>query len=211
MTLNNPKLPDKGKAYRRYLSRIRGDRPSNQGDFSFFHCEQERFEFANGFKDEEIEPLLYTVDDDDEIIVSLLKDFLWKIIRSPIVSSVHIAPLGKMLQVLDSIPEVSEEPEIEITLCKEKTRTEADRFWRVALSGLIIEASSGGYVYEEGVGGDSFSTFEWDLSPYPSILFDGSERRSPFAAEAFLSELESIDFNQGNYSLLVSYDGQECS
>ena len=155
----------------------------------------------------------YVIDERGRSIVLAAIDLLWKVVRSPFVTSHTVEATAKVIQVLEAIPREIDEIEATVQLGGPQRRYEdheISHWWEVQVEEQSIKISSGGYFYRPSTGGDSFTSMQWTASPDYETELDDFSGNLGLVDDAMPFELEvaKIDLNEPGYSLTVLLDGE---
>jgi len=133
---------------------------------------------------------------------------LWKIAASNLAHTPkEVLCVGKMFQILQDLPTVREEERLRILLCG-PTRAygshEISHSWEIELTeDGWLRITAGGYFSRPETGGDSFTTFMWEVSPGSEPDETDLSQAHPIVddADTFENEVERMDLSEDGYSL----------
>ncbi len=138
------------------------------------------------------------------------KTLLWKIAASDLADTAkERICVGKMFQVLQDLPAVRRNEELRILLSG-PTRLygshQINHAWTIELlEDGTLRIDAGGYFSRPESGGDSFTTYIWEIGPgcEPEEHDLSQAHQIVDDADTFVNEVCKIDINEGGYSLEV--------
>ena len=114
---------------------------------------------------EKLEPEEFELTDDDMYAVEIAKNVARRFLRHPRIEPRQIVGLGNALYALERLPKVTPGACTEFGIVYEvqNKRFSEMRYVEFRISDSEFEISIGGSVYDEAVGGDSFSQPGWRI------------------------------------------------
>lgn len=156
---------------------------------------------------------LYVLEDLDRAVVGIAKQFLAKVIVSPLINESERKILYSIGERFDRLPEVSQPFDAELSVVGPRRRFE-DReiyhHWTIQVLDDEISFRSGGHFYRPSTGGDSFSSFSWVLVPgYQSECWDYSDSLSLVDdAKPIGTAINDLDLTEPGFEVEVTVDGE---
>lgn len=156
---------------------------------------------------------LYVLEDLDRAVVGIAKQFLAKVILSPLVNESERKILYSIGERFDRLPELSEPFYAEVSVVGPRRRF-ADReiyhHWTIQVLDKELSFRSGGHFYRPSTGGDSFSSFSWVLVPgYQSDCWDYSDGLTMVDdAKPIGTAINDLDLTESGFEVEVRVDGE---
>lgn len=156
----------------------------------------------------------YLLNSQDERIIDAAKHLVWRIVRSPLVTPRDLIGLGRILTVLERLPEPATINRVHMLLCGPERWYGEHRIrhsWEVEVGPDGISITSGGYFFRQSTGGDSFTCLQWSVSPGSEADYADHWKRHHLVDDArpYETEIASIDLTSEHYTLTVDDDSDE--
>lgn len=169
---------------------------------------------TNSYDEDVDEPTAYCLKERDWLVIEAAKTMLWKMVRSPGVKPRELVGIGKALHVLQRLPQITEDINVNVGVCSPKKwygDKEIFRYWSVEIADVELSISSGGSHYTQEVGSDSFTSFSWWAAPGSQTRYRDYVPQHWMIPELadFASEISSLDLSNENYEFSVSDENDQ--
>lgn len=153
---------------------------------------------------------MYQLCDRDTEIIDGLRCLMRKLAAWPDASAYDIVGAGKVLLVLDRLPEVSPGISVYVTLATPVIELDGDEtmqvIWEVSVCDGEIEASISGWFRSPDTGPDTFTAVQWSAYPGQETTYDDYRFQHaiiPGLPSLHAYSVEQIDLSLAGYELSV--------
>jgi hypothetical protein len=154
----------------------------------------------------------YKLKTGDKAILSAAIVMLKKVAAAKTSEPDQLMSVSKLLNFISKLPEVPSGVDVSVTVSGPNRKfgdINTSDHWTVAVEGLWVSISSGGYFFRPSSGGDSFTTMTWSAAPgeIPDFRDYRDSLQIVPGLRSFSDGVEKIDLASGNYSLEINdYD-----
>lgn len=150
----------------------------------------------------------YILNARDKHVIAVTKELLWKVIRSSLVSPLHLERLSQVLIYFDQLPQV--DSALVVTMCLSSPTREYGNHkirhdWTVGVDNGQLDVDSGGYFYRDQTGGDTFTSMYWSIAPGQPALYNDCRDHMRIVDDAmpYQDEVYNIDLDEPGYFLNI--------
>lgn len=151
----------------------------------------------------------YEFSQHDHVIVKAAKELIDKLTISNLLSPAQRVSVAKMQFALSRLPSITKDFDLRVEITGPRRSfddIETFHWWTLIIEGEQIEVTGGGHFYRPSTGGDSFSTFHWEIvTGEPSEFIDNLIQLAIVPdAVPFDVAVNRIDFTKAKYSVEVT-------
>ena len=144
----------------------------------------------------------------DSGFVAAAKLLVEKVLSGGAASAAQMVSAAKLLHVLNSLPRVNDDLDVSLSV-NGPSRTFGDsttfHWWNIRVSNGSLHLDCGGHIHQPGIGGDSFTTMIWEVSPgeRPDLRNYSDQLGMVPDLRTFQDGVFDMDFSSGNYSIEI--------